>query len=106
MSEPIVIAPRGELDLAAARDLTPQLNEAVGRLDTSVIVDLTEVTFLDSTALGAIVQADSRMRRSGRRLSAVVPAGSAAAVLLELVGLEKRLVLFTSRQEALDAVAA
>ncbi len=102
MSDPYVIAPSGELDIAAARDLAPQLNEAAGQLDAPVVVDLSDVSFVDSTALGAIVQADGRMQRTGRRLSVVAPSGSAAAVLLELSNMEDRLVLHRSREEALE----
>ncbi|WP_371822313.1 STAS domain-containing protein [Conexibacter sp. SYSU D00693] len=102
VSDPYVIAPSGELDIAAARDLAPQLNEAAGQLDAPVVVDLSDVSFVDSTALGAIVQADGRMQRTGRRLSVVAPSGSAAAVLLELSNMEDRLVLHRSREEALE----
>lgn len=103
MTDPVVIAPQGELDIAAARELGPELNEAAGQLDAPVVVDLSRVSFLDSTALGAIVQADGRMQRTGRRLNVVAPSGSAAAVLLELTQMRSRLVVHGTRDAALDA---
>jgi hypothetical protein len=46
---------------------------------------------LDSSALGAVVQAQHRFNRQGRTLSLVAPNGSAAAVMLDLSGLRSRL---------------
>lgn len=106
MADPIVIAPLGELDIATTRTLTPELTEATGQLDAPVIVDLTRVTFLDSTALGAIVQADGRLRRNGRRLNVVAPDGSAAAVLLELTHMRERLTVHSTLGSAREAIAA
>jgi anti-sigma B factor antagonist len=101
MAAPTVIAPDGELDLHTIPALAPQLNEAAGADDPHVIIDLSAVTLVDSTALGAIVEAQHRITREGRRLSVIAPHGSAAAVLLELTGLRSRLSVFVSRDAAL-----
>jgi anti-sigma B factor antagonist len=101
MREPRVIAPDGELDIYTTPALARQLNEAAGADDPHLIVDLSAVTLLDSTALGAIVEAQHRITRQGRRLSVVAPHGSVAAVLLELTGLRSHLSLFASRDAAL-----
>jgi anti-sigma B factor antagonist len=101
MTEPAVIAPVGELDLHAAGVLAPQLDEAVGADYPQVILDLSAVTLVDSTALGAIIQAAHRFRAQGRTLSVVAPNGSAAAVLLELLGLRRSFSVFPSREAAL-----
>jgi anti-anti-sigma factor len=100
MTEPAVIAPVGELDLHTIRALTPQLDEAVAADYPRLILDLSAVTLVDSTALGAIMQAEHRFRGQGRTLSVVAPNGSAAAVLLELTGLRPRFPVFPSRDAA------
>jgi anti-sigma B factor antagonist len=100
MTDPAVIAPVGELDLHTVRALAPQLDEAVGADYQQVILDLSAVTLVDSTALGAIMQAEHRCRAQGRVLSVVAPNGSAAAVLLELTGLRRRFAVFPSREAA------
>ncbi|MGZ4429651.1 MAG: STAS domain-containing protein [Nocardioidaceae bacterium] len=50
-----VVAPFGEIDLATSQ----QLKEAIGDLlvdgDIHLVVDLTEVEFIDSTGLGALI---------------------------------------------------
>jgi anti-anti-sigma factor len=101
MNESAVIAPAGELDLPAALALVPQLDEAAGADYRRLILDLSAVTLVDSSALGAIMQAEHRFRAQGRTLSVVAPNGSAAAVLLELSGLRGRFSVFPSRDAAL-----
>ena len=100
MPEPVVIAPEGELDLYSLAALGPQLDEAAGAEYPHLILDLSAVTLVDSTALGAIAQAQHRFNGRGRKLSLVAPDGSAAAVLLELSGLRSRFSLFGSRDAA------
>ena len=100
MPEPVVIAPEGELDLHSVDTLAPQLDEAAGADYPHLVLDLSAVTLVDSTALGAIAQVQHRFDRRGRRLSVVAPPGSAAAVLLELTGLRSRFALLASRDAA------
>jgi anti-anti-sigma factor len=94
---PTVIAPEGDLDLYCVDALVAQLNEAAEADSRHVILDLSTVTLLDSTALGAVIRAQHRFNAQGRRLSVIAPNGSAAAVLLELSGLRSRLSVFRSR---------
>lgn len=98
--EPVVIAPEGELDLHSLDALVPQLDEAAAADYPQLIIDLSAVTLVDSSALGAIAQTQHRFNSRGRKLSLVAPAGSAAAVLLELTGLRSRFSLFGSRDDA------
>jgi anti-anti-sigma factor len=102
MVKPTVIAPEGELDLHAVRRLAPQLNEAAGAEYPHLILDLSAVTLVDSSAFGAIMHAQSRFTGQGRALSVVAPNGSAAAVMLELTGLRSRFSVFPSRDAALE----
>lgn len=76
----------GELDLQSARELAPALSEAVGDTSRNVLIDLRDVTFLDSTMLGALARAASRMSNQGRRLTLVRTPGGAVDRLLELSG--------------------
>ena len=101
MTEPAVIAPVGELDVDSVGALAPQLDEAVAADYPRLILDLSAVTLVDSTALGAIMQTQHRFSGQGRSLSVVAPHGSAAAVILELTGLRSRFSVFPSRDAAL-----
>jgi anti-anti-sigma factor len=98
--EPTVIAPEGELDFACVGDFRAMLSrgaaEAVG-----IVVDLSAVTFIDSSGLSALVDLYNRSRRDSRRLAVVVPRGTAAAVLLNLAGLDTRMPVYATREAAL-----
>jgi anti-anti-sigma factor len=103
MTEHAIIAPEGELDIYGARALAPGLNAAAGAHYPLVVLDLSGVTFVDSTSLATILQAHQRLERQGRALVLVVPPGSAAAVVLDLSGLGARLSVVASRDDALGA---
>jgi len=90
----------GEVDLYTA----PRFKEdLVGLIETGVeaiVIDLSRVTFIDSTALGVIIGGVKRMRERDGRLAIV--AGSRPVVrILDITGLDKVLTVFDTRAEAL-----
>ena len=94
-----VVSVEGELDLQTA----PDLEQTLRATDLPcVIVDLTEVPFLDSTALGVLLAATRKMEKNGRRL--LVAAGSpAVARTLTISGLARTLDVHDSLAEAITA---
>lgn len=58
----------GELDLSTIDRLEQELARVEGEGPTVVALDLSHVTFLDSSGLRVIVSADQRARREKRRL--------------------------------------
>jgi anti-anti-sigma factor len=98
--EPAVIVPEEELDLHSIAAVVRQLDEAAGADHHHVILDLSSVTLLDSSALGAIIDVQHRFNGQGRKLSVIAPNGSAAAVMLELTGLRSAFSVFPSRDTA------
>jgi anti-sigma B factor antagonist len=101
LSEAIVIAPEGELDFARDAEFRDALSRAEAA--SAVVVDLSSVSFIDSSGLGALVDLHTRLRHDRRRLAIVAPGGTAAAVLLNLAGLQSRLPIFPTREAALSA---
>jgi anti-sigma B factor antagonist len=81
----------GEFDLAAVEAVETALRPLEARF-ASVILDLREVTFLDSTGLRAIVSADARARKGGFELQ-IVRGSEGVQKLLYLAGLDKILPL-------------
>jgi anti-sigma B factor antagonist len=100
--DPTIIAPVGELDLARVGDFRIELADAAGRRAERVVVDLSAVSFIDSSGLSALVELHNRLRRDRRELAVVVPGGTAARVVLSLCGLQTRLAVFETRQAALE----
>jgi anti-anti-sigma factor len=93
---------RGEHDLSTA----PALEAAFARVQstgTTAVVDLSEVTFIDSTALGILIRQHAR----GENVLLVAPTAGPARRLLDLVGLPGFfLPIFETRDDALGAVPA
>jgi anti-anti-sigma factor len=98
------VAPDGELDLRTARLLASELSEAVGDSSRPVVVDLTGVSFIDSTGLGTIVKAHQRLHRQGRRMAVVASEGPVTR-LMALTGLDKTVRVFADRTDAVAFVA-
>ena len=70
--ERIVVHVAGEVDLANAPELDQQLASVMSETPSQLIVDLTNVTFMDSTGLGILVRALKRSRELEIRLDLIV----------------------------------
>ena len=92
----------GEHDVSTAGHLHETL-EAIFAQGTSVVIDLSAATFIDSSILSEIVRAQRRVNHDpGEQLAVVAPAGGFAARLLALVGgLDTLMRVFESRADAL-----
>jgi anti-sigma B factor antagonist len=104
-SRVFVIAASGPIDLATSRTLSGRLGEAAGQAGETVVLDLSGVTFMDSTGLGVVMKAHSRLHRQGRRFVVVAPPGPVLD-LLELTSVRDELLVVGSREEAEERVAA
>jgi anti-anti-sigma factor len=58
----------GELDLSTVAKVQEELRRIEAGSPPTVVVDLSKLTFLDSTGLRCIVTADERAREAGRRV--------------------------------------
>ena len=79
----------GELDIASAGELEDQLAAIEGDSPGTLVLDLRQVDFVDSTGLRALIAADERARSQGRRL-VVVRGPDAVAHLLAVTQLDQR----------------
>jgi anti-sigma B factor antagonist len=70
-ADEVTIILGGELDLRAAPALRDALARAIEARVKHVIADLTDATFVDSTAVGALLAASAQIRDSGARLTLI-----------------------------------
>jgi len=82
-----VLHVRGEIDVATSPGLRNHLNELIERGHEIIIVNLTEVSFIDSTGLGVLVGSVRRIRAIGGDLRLVVTQPHIIK-LLDLTGLD------------------
>ena len=78
---------RGELDMSAAPDLTAAIAGAQAA-GGNVLLDLSAVTFLDSSAIGALVASGREMGEAGGRLQ-IGPRSDVVRRVLEITGLHE-----------------
>ena len=96
-----IVRASGELDAFAAPDLASAFLELRGAV--RVLTDLDRVSFLDSTALGAIVRGVRELGEEGARVQVVLPAGTARRIF-EITALDRVLPVAASRSAALEAL--
>ena len=98
-----VLAVRGEVDVSSAPALRNELDQLLAEGNTTVIVDLSGVGFLDSTGLGALVSARANAADAGGDLP-VVCDHERVLKLFTITGLDGVFDLHTSLDEALASV--
>jgi anti-sigma B factor antagonist len=98
-----VLAVRGEIDLFTAPELKQVLAESIEAGRVRIVVDLTDTTFLDSTALGVLIGAVKRLRSRDGAL-AIVNIDENISKTFEITGLDQIFTIVPTREEAVDAV--
>lgn len=84
----LLVQPAGEIDIATADAVESHLSE-----NRDTILDLTGVTFMDSTGLRTVVGAHNRFKEANHRLRIVIPDGPV-----------ERIIAITGLSGALDTV--
>lgn len=95
----------GELDLFTAPRLREGVDEAVRSGRATVLVDLSGVTFIDSTALGVLVHKARSLRGRARSL-AVVANDPRTLRVFEITGLARLFAIHPTVYDALAETAA
>jgi anti-sigma B factor antagonist len=60
-----VVEISGEIDVDSATAIGPVLDEALRQSDAEVVIDLTRVTFMDSSGIGMLISAKERADEAG-----------------------------------------
>jgi anti-sigma B factor antagonist len=104
----VVFSVHGELDLHEAPALQERIAAAIDRGAKLIVVDLTQVSFIDSMALGVLLGAVKELRLRDGNLRLVVPNPSLRRIF-EISLLDRVFTLDSSLEEAFaprDAPAA
>jgi anti-sigma B factor antagonist len=98
-----VVSLTGEVDLYTAPELEHALDGVIGLGGTSAVVDLADVSFIDSTTLGVLVRTHSQLQGLGGRLI-VVASDRRILRTLEITGLDRVLPIERTLAEGVAAI--
>jgi anti-sigma B factor antagonist len=97
----LVVSLAGELDLYNAHEVREALLECCAEAPERLVVDLSGVKFIDSTALGVLIEA--RTRLTNRRGFLLAAPGLETRRALEISGLDRHFAVHDSLDAALSA---
>jgi anti-sigma B factor antagonist len=97
--ETLVFKLRGSLDLATAPTVRAALSEATDKGGHDLIVDLTQLEFLDSTGLGVLIGAHRRAAEHGGSLRLIASDGPISR-LLNITGLITVFAVYHTLEDA------
>lgn len=89
----------GELDLRSEEQLEQTLARAAGQ-DGGLVLDMTALRFMDSSGLRVVLRSSASLEAAGRRVAIAVVDASPVSRLFSLTGVDDRLSLFSTREEA------
>jgi anti-sigma B factor antagonist len=100
---PAVVTLPTEIDIANADQVFGRLSLAIGSGAGIVIADLTGTGFCGSAGIGAMLMARDRASADGVQLRLVLPPSGPVRSLFELLGLDRKLLIYPSLGQALAA---
>jgi anti-sigma B factor antagonist len=98
-----LISLAGEVDLYTAPEFKQQLLEVIAQGAKTVLVDLTDTTFIDSTTLGVLVGGVKRLRPNGGQLVLVCDDRNITKIF-EITGLDRVFTIYPNREDAVAAL--
>jgi len=98
-----VLELNGDLDVSSAPTLQAALQEIIDQGGQRVIVDLSDVPFMDSSGLGVLVAAHRRMTAIGGQLALANPAPTLQKVF-ELTRTNRLFKVYDSVEDAMEAL--
>lgn len=98
-----VYQPSGILDASESQEFRQEITEIGESGAQIVLVDFKNVTFMDSSGLGALVLAFKALRSAGTKL-VICSINEQVRILFELTGMDKVFEIFPSQEEFNETV--
>jgi anti-anti-sigma factor len=100
----VVASLSGEIDLSNAAEITDALLGGVPNEALALVIDLSEVSYIDSAGVRMLAELDHRLGWRAQALRVVAPEESRSRRVLEIAGLERVLSLDTTVEAARTSV--
>ena len=101
--ETVVAILTGEVDMSNAATVRLQIAESVTPDDDALLVDLTELSFIDSAGLHSLIELGTVLDERRQKLLLCVPHGSTIERAIEIIGLPRAVSIHSDRAEAMEA---
>lgn len=89
----------GDIDFESAADLGPDILRSLPDASIGLVLDLTDVRYVDSGGVRAFFEIAAHLAVSGRRVALAVPETSPIRRLIKITRLEEVVVLCTNADE-------
>lgn len=96
----------GEIDLSNARTVGEDLSAGVSNSALGLVIDLTAISYLDSSGVHLVFDLAERLRRRQQQLRVVVPEGAAVRRVLRIVELDGTVPVLPTVEEAVAQIRA
>ncbi|MGB3655041.1 MAG: STAS domain-containing protein [Rivularia sp. (in: cyanobacteria)] len=100
-----VIQPNGVLDATKSQKFREDVIKLLESKPKIVLVDLKDITFMDSSGLGALVLAFKTLRAADTKL-VICSMNEQVKILFELTGMDKVFEVFSNQDELYKAVTS
>jgi anti-anti-sigma factor len=104
--ETVVAILTGEVDMSNAATVRQQMAGSITPDDDAVIVDLSELSFIDSAGLHSLIELGTVLDERRQKLLLCLPSGSTIRRAIEIIGLPHAVSVYSDRSEAMEAVRA
>jgi len=95
-----IVPVSGEVTFSNVREFDRRLERAFAEGARNLVIDLTDVTFIDSSGLSSLLTASARAREHGGRVALVLAQGEPPSIF-RFRGVDRLLALYASREAAL-----
>ena len=100
-----VLVVGGEVDFEVSPQLKARMMRTIKAGRRRLVLDLSDVTFIDSTAIGVIAGAVEKLDEAGGGSLALVCTHEKVMQIFEITGLDSVITVHPTREEALAALA-
>lgn len=97
-----IVSVRGEVDVYSAPTLRKALQDSMDNQHPSLLVDLSEIAFIDSTGLGVLVAGQNKASELGGKVN-IVCDQERVLKLFRITGLDEVFGIYSTRTKALAA---
>ena len=99
----VVAVVTGEVDMSNAASVRLQIAESVTPDDDALVVDLSDLSFIDSAGLHTLIELGTVLDERRQQLLLCLPPGSTIRRAIEIIGLPRAISIHSDRGEAMEA---